>query len=82
MTNPEDDQILLVVDRESIGIRLDKYIANAIDDLTRSTVQRLIEQGAILRNDAMTRAAEPLKLGDRISVRIPEYTVITQTVCV
>ena len=72
MTNPEDDQILLVVDRESVGIRLDKYIAASIDDLTRSTVQRLIEQGAILRNESATRAAEPLKMGDRISVRIPE----------
>ena len=72
MTNPEDDQILLVVDRESVGERLDKYIAASIDDLTRSTVQRLIEQGAILRNESATRAAEPLKLGDRISVRIPD----------
>ena len=37
------------VDRESEE-RLDKYVANHISDLSRSSVQRLIENGHILVN--------------------------------
>ncbi len=68
----DDDSILLVVDDSAIGERLDRFVTEAVADLTRSTVQRLIEQGHITRNDKPTRAAEPLKRGDRISVQLPE----------
>ena len=68
----DDDSILLVVDDSAIGQRLDRFVTEAVADLTRSTVQRLIEQGHITRNDKPTRAAEPLKRGDKISVQLPE----------
>ena len=68
----DDDSILLVVDDSAIGQRLDRFVTEAVADLTRSTVQRLIEQGHITRNDKPTRAAEPLKRGDTISVQLPE----------
>jgi len=68
----DDDSILLVVDDSAIGERLDRFVTEAVADLTRSTVQRLIEQGHITRNDKPTRAAEPLKRGDTISVQLPE----------
>jgi 23S rRNA pseudouridine1911/1915/1917 synthase len=68
----DDDSILLVVDETAIGQRLDRFVTEAVADLTRSTVQRLIEQGHITRNDKPTRAAEPLKRGDTISVQLPE----------
>jgi 23S rRNA pseudouridine1911/1915/1917 synthase len=67
----DDDALELVVDAEAAGERLDKYVAANVDGLTRSAVQRLIDQAAILRNDAPTRAAEPLKRGDRVTVRVP-----------
>jgi 23S rRNA pseudouridine1911/1915/1917 synthase len=68
----DDDSIVLVVDDTAIGQRLDRFVTEAVADLTRSTVQRLIEQGHITRNDKPTRAAEPLKRGDTISVQLPE----------
>lgn len=68
----EDDNIVLVVDDSAIGQRLDRFVTAAVADLTRSTVQRLIEQGHITRNDKPTRAAELLKRGDQISVQLPE----------
>ncbi len=67
----EDDSVLVVVDASGVGQRLDRFVADSVADLTRSAVQRLIEQGHITRNDKPTRAAEPLKLGDRIVVQIP-----------
>jgi 23S rRNA pseudouridine1911/1915/1917 synthase len=68
----DEDNILPVVDETAIGQRLDRFVTEAVADLTRSTVQRLIEQGHITRNDKPTRAAEPLKRGDTISVQLPE----------
>ncbi|RLT21025.1 MAG: RluA family pseudouridine synthase, partial [Chloroflexi bacterium] len=41
----DDDSIVLVVDDTAIGQRLDRFVTEAVADLTRSTVQRLIEQG-------------------------------------
>jgi 23S rRNA pseudouridine1911/1915/1917 synthase len=71
MTNYDDDSLLLVVDETAVGMRLDRFVAAQLDDLSRSTAQRLIEQEHILRNERPTRAAETLKLGDRISVTLP-----------
>lgn len=67
----DDDSVLIVVDADGVGQRLDRFVADAVADLTRSAVQRLIEQGHITRNDKPTRAAEPLKLSDRIVVQLP-----------
>ena len=67
----DDDSILLVVDDSAIGQRLDRFVTEAVADLTRSTVQRLIEQGHITRNDKLTRAAEPLKRGTRLACNSP-----------
>lgn len=67
----DDDSLLVVVDESGVGQRIDRFVADSVADLTRSAVQRLIEQGHITRNDKATRAAEPLKLGDRIVVQLP-----------
>lgn len=71
MTN-DDDSLLVVVDADGVGQRLDRFVTDAVAELTRSAVQRLIEQGHITRNDKPTRAAEPLKLGDRITIQLPQ----------
>ncbi len=67
----DDDTLLVIVDEHGVGQRLDRFVAESVADLTRSAVQRLIEQGHITRNDKPTRAAESLKLGDRIAVQLP-----------
>jgi len=67
----DDDTLLVIVDETGVGQRLDRFVAERVADLTRSAVQRLIEQGHITRNDKPTRASEPLKRGDRIVVQLP-----------
>ena len=71
VTTPDDESVLLVVDAADKGVRLDRFVTDALPDISRSAVQRLIDQGHILRNDAPTRAAEPLRAGDRISAYTP-----------
>jgi 23S rRNA pseudouridine1911/1915/1917 synthase len=57
------------VDRESEE-RLDKYVANHMPDLSRSSVQRLIENGDILVNGDAKKASYSLAVGDLISVHV------------
>lgn len=53
------------------SIRLDKYLAKEYPELSRSYLQRLIEQGYILVNEQGARVSQKLSVGDRISVSLP-----------
>ncbi len=56
---------------ETAGVRLDRFVATAIEGLSRSRTKALLESGEILRNGAPTRAAEILRAGDTLTVTIP-----------
>ena len=47
--------------------RIDKYVAENTD-LTRSTVQRMIENGKILVNGKLTKVAYKTQMGDIIEI--------------
>jgi len=52
--------------------RLDVWLAAQLPNLTRSRVAELIRQGHILLNQKTTKPAQPLSVGDTVSVYIPE----------
>ena len=54
------------------GERLDAYVARVCEGLTRSAVQKLIEQGAVTRNGKPAKKNDKLNPGDAIDVTIPE----------
>jgi 23S rRNA pseudouridine1911/1915/1917 synthase len=56
---------------EADGVRLDKYLAESPLGLTRSYLQKLIEDGCVLVNGRATRPAVKLKCGDRVEIVIP-----------
>ena len=57
----------------SPGQRLDRYLSQELPDLSRSRIQQLIEQGNVRLNEQVcTTKKIPVKVGDRISVEIPE----------
>ncbi len=66
------EPILLKTTEESRGKRLDAYLADTLDDLTRSAAANLIEAGAVIV-DGKT-AAKSLKLagGETVEVTLPE----------
>ncbi|MDE6101716.1 MAG: RluA family pseudouridine synthase [Ruminococcus sp.] len=68
--------INLSVGDESSGGRIDKYISDNIDGLTRSAVQGLIEKENILVNGKNTSKNYKIKSDDCISVEIPEPQVM------
>lgn len=52
--------------------RLDRYLSSEIPDLSRSRVQKLIEEGHVLLNDKICTSKKiNLTVGDRIIVEIP-----------
>ncbi len=52
-------------------IRLDKYLAKEYLDLSRSYIQKLIEQGYIQVNGYGAKASQKLNTGDKITVSLP-----------
>lgn len=53
------------------GQRIDKYIAVEVSDLSRSLVQKLIEEGLVTVNGAVTKASYRIGTGDDILIRVP-----------
>jgi len=56
---------------EKSGIRLDKYLSQELEELSRTRVQKLIEQGLVTVNKSPARASLKLNAGDRVTVTIP-----------
>ncbi len=61
----------IVLQAERGGIRVDKYVAEAVPELSRAAAQRLIDEGRIRVNGAIVKASYRLEPGDTISVEIP-----------
>ena len=54
------------------GERLDTFLARAVDELTRSGAQKLIEEGCVLLGGKPARKNDKLNVGDQITLTIPE----------
>jgi len=61
----------LVVSSHTPPERIDLYLIKRGISLSRSRIQKLIEEGQILVNDHPTRASYRVREGDRIDLRIP-----------
>jgi 23S rRNA pseudouridine1911/1915/1917 synthase len=58
---------------EEDSARIDRYLAEELPDLSRSRIQQLIEQGKVQVNDKVCTSKKiSLKVGDRITLEIPE----------
>ena len=62
----------LIVDKESIGERLDAYIASKLNSVSRTNVKRLIEEGNVTVNDKAQKVSYKVQENDEIYVEIPE----------
>lgn len=54
------------------GERLDAYLARAVENMTRSAAQKLIEEGCVQRNGKPAKKNDKLNPGDEITLTIPE----------
>src|SRR5207244_380998 len=63
--------VIEFVVEEEAGERLDRALGPRLPELTRSAIQRLIEEGHARVNDAPARAGQKLRPGDRVSAEVP-----------
>ena len=61
-----------IVSQEEKGKRLDAYIPSVDTDITRTSAQRLIEDGNILVNGKNAKVSYKIQENDKISVEIPK----------
>ena len=54
------------------GERLDAFLARSVEGLTRSSAQRLLEEGNVTRNGKPGKKNDKLNIGDTVSVTVPE----------
>lgn len=68
----KEEKILLKADLEDAGQRLDLYISNACEELSRSAAQNLIEKGMITVGGKPSAKNYKLRSGDTVEVVLPE----------
>ena len=61
----------LVFERGRPAVRLDRFLADALTDLTRSQLKKLIDEGHILLDGEPVKAGSRLKGGEVLTVSIP-----------
>ena len=61
-----------IVKLEEVGTRLDKYLANALPDLTRTRLQQLIKEGYVLVNSKQEKSSYKIQNEDLIEIELPE----------
>jgi 23S rRNA pseudouridine1911/1915/1917 synthase len=72
MTITDDALIELIVDPQPGGIRIDVFLTREVEALSRSRIQKLIEDEDILVNDLPTKASLKLYGGERITIEQQE----------
>lgn len=67
----DEGPVLYTVDEETKGMRCDKYLCSVLG-LSRTRAADLLEGGRVLVNGAKPKASLKLKVGDSVSVDMPE----------
>ena len=62
----------MILFADTAGERLDAFLARAVEGLTRSAAQRLLDEGCVLVNGKPGKKNCKLNISDEISVEIPE----------
>ena len=60
------------VGQPSAGTRLDVYLASVCSDLSRSRIQKLIEEGAVRVAGSAARRSHSVRSGDAVEIDVPE----------
>ena len=66
------DIINLTSTDSDAGVRLDRFLTGAVPDMSRSRLQKLIDDGRILVDGKTGKASLKLKAGQSVSVSVPD----------
>jgi len=76
ITLDQTDRIEWSVSEDEAGERIDKVVADSIEDASRTAVQLWIKQGHVTVNGKTVKANYRTELGDEVKVDIPEPETI------
>jgi 23S rRNA pseudouridine1911/1915/1917 synthase len=62
----------ITTSNEAAGKRLDAFLASQLADISRTRIQRAIEEGDVLVNDRAAKPSYKLRAGDQIDIDFPE----------
>lgn len=70
----EGNALEWTIEQESVGERLDKFVAESFSDpsVSRTQIQEWIKSGAVLVNGAEAKPKHKLNLGDVVYVEVPD----------
>lgn len=71
MKSMKDEILDFFVEQEESGIRIDRYLAENQEDLTRSYIQKLITDGRVSVNEKSVKANYKVNTGDTIKLILP-----------
>ena len=66
------DEFCYTVEAEEEGVRTDRFLAEKMEDLSRSYLQKLLKDGQVFVNGKPVRASYKVRTGDVLSVSLPE----------
>lgn len=67
-----------IIENKNQELRVDKFLSDTIEDMSRSSVASIIEDGGLLVNNKLQNKKYKLKIGDKVQFTVPdpvEYTV-------
>ncbi len=75
INNENTNRLVFTVDTESTGLRLDKYLSLQCEDLSRSYIQKIIQDGGVLLNGEHVKGKYPVNEEDKIELNVPDLIV-------
>lgn len=64
------------IDEENLGYRVDQFLSDAIPELSRTYIKKLIEENSIIINSTRCKTSYKLQFGDKVIVEVPEPEVL------
>ena len=75
-TEAEESFDSIVIEEDTCGERIDKYLSLVYPEMSRSFIQNLIDKQNITVNGAKTKSNYKLKAGDKLDIVIPEPDIL------
>ena len=66
------EEMNFIINNDNVKQRLDKFLAEEVEDISRTYLQELIDQEEVTVNGSGTKSSYRLQLGDEVELNIPE----------
>ncbi len=71
LTHESEDRVELIVDAENAGVRLDRFLAAQLPEMSRTRIQELVDEGRVLVDGASMKPSRKVEEGSVVVVEVP-----------